>query len=154
MNKKLKNLSMSQVNQENAAKYKDLKRVSFDGAKIDIDVRFRPSKRTTAVSELLNVLQEAFKNNKKIDASIGVGISTSIIIKNFTSIETDAEGYDGLLALLAALKDASYLDKIVESFNEDELNTMLNEMNEAIQKVVAEFNNSVQEDEEMTEEDA
>ncbi|MCM3274165.1 hypothetical protein [Paenibacillus elgii] len=132
MSKTAKNLSMSLVKKQDAQKYKERKRVNFDDAKVDVDVVFRPSKRNLVVAETLDVLQNALVENKKMDGATGIAISTALIIKHFTSIETDAEGYDGLLNMLTLLKDGDYLEKITGAFEQDELEKMFEELNKAI----------------------
>lgn len=132
MSKTVKNLSMSLVKKQDAAKYKDKKRVNFDDAKVDIDVIFRPSKRNLVVAEMLDVLHNALVEKRKMDGGIGLILSNALIIKHFTSIETDAEGYEGLINMLTLLKDGDYLEKIMNAFEQTQLETMYEELNKAI----------------------
>lgn len=132
MSKTTKNLSMSLVKKQDAAKYKDKKRVNFDDVKVDVDVVFRPSKRNLVVAEMLDVLHNALVEKRKMDGGIGLIISNALIIKHFTSIETDAEGYEGLISMLTLLKDGEYLEKIMSAFDKEQLEIMYEEINQGI----------------------
>ncbi|WP_010498385.1 hypothetical protein [Paenibacillus elgii] len=132
MSKTVKNLSMSLVKKQDAAKYKDKKRVNFDDVKVDVDVVFRPSKRNLVVAEMLDVLHNALVEKRKMDGGIGLIISNALIVKHFTSIETDAEDYEGLINMLTLLTDGEYLEKIMTAFEKEQLEIMYEELNKAI----------------------
>ncbi|MBU7316147.1 hypothetical protein [Paenibacillus oleatilyticus] len=132
MSKTVKNLSMSLVKKQDAAKYKDKKRVNFDDVKVDVDVVFRPSKRNLVVAEMLDVLHNALVEKKKMDGGVGLIISNALIVKHFTSIETDAEDYEGLINMLTLLTDGEYLEKIMNAFEKEQLEIMYEELNKAI----------------------
>lgn len=140
-----KNLSMSVVKKQVAQKFKEKKRINLDkNTKIDVDVVFRPTKKNLVVSTMLDIVSKAYKDSKPFDAGIGIGISTMLIIKHFTSIETDAEDYDGLLEMLVMLKDGGYTDKILNAFDPTELSTMFDELTAAFKMVSDEINTEVE----------
>jgi hypothetical protein len=153
MSNNIKNLSMSLVKKQDAQKFKDKKRVNFDNAKVDVDVVFRPSKRGVVVAEMMEVIQQAFTEQKKIDAGIGIAISTMLIIKHFTSIETDASDYDGFLEMTKLLNDGDYTSKILESFEPSELEKMFEELNTTLNMVTNEIDKVLEENKEIVQEE-
>ncbi|QJD84000.1 hypothetical protein [Cohnella herbarum] len=143
MNMRKNNLSSLQMTKKVNDKYKRTKRVQFaNGSTLDIDLLFRPSKRDDLIADLLNLVKFAFENNKKFDASIGIALSTALIIKYFTSLETDAESYDDMLNLIVALKDGEYLQDIITSFVQDELEKIFGDLKRAINLVHEEVTKS------------
>lgn len=144
MRKQTKNLSLTTVKKQNAAKFKALKKVHLtSGGYVDVDTVFRPSKITAAAEELLNIFKEAFESNKRIDAAVGVLLSTALLIKNFTSLETDAHGYDGLLALLGELQDGNYVEEILESFEKSEIDKLFHMLKQSTDNLVLEIDKLV-----------
>ncbi|MBW7474071.1 hypothetical protein K0T92_04900 [Paenibacillus oenotherae] len=144
MRKQTKNLSLSTVKKQNASAFKELKRVHLtSGGFVDLDVVFRPTKITATAQELLAVFKESFESHKKIDATIGVLLSTALLIKNFTSLETDASGYDGLLALFNELQDGKYVEEIVAGFEKAEIEKLFEELKQATDNLVLEIDRLV-----------
>lgn len=139
MNKQPKNLSLSTLKKQNTKTYKDKKRIHFEnGDKLDIDVVFQPMKIEKVIKEIMSIMEEVNKRkiNKDIDEGAWLVATMASIIKNFTSIETNAIGLDGLIELSEELKNAEYYDQIVESFDESELNKTFNKINVVSQRVV------------------
>jgi hypothetical protein len=136
MSKQPKNLSLSTLKKQNAKTYKDKKQIHFaNGDKLDIDLVFQPTKVENVLQEMLQVVDEVSKrkNGEDIDISVWSIVMMSSIIKNFTSIETDALGLDGLVELRKQLKDAKYYDDIIGAFDEIELNNAVAKINEMLQ---------------------
>lgn len=146
MRKQPKNLSLTAVKRQNTAKFKALKKVHLtSGGYVDVDTVFRPSKITATAQELLAVFQEAFESKKRIDAAVGVLLSTALLIKNFTSLETDARGYDGLLALLGELQDGNYVEEILEGFEKSEIEKLFDMLKQSTDNLVLEIDKLVAE---------
>lgn len=136
MSKQQKNLSLSGLKKQNAQTYKGKKRIQFDnGAKLDIDVVFQPTKIENVVKEVASVFDEVAKrkDGDQIDAGLWAVVMMASIIKNFTTIETDAVGLGGLVELMQELKNANYYDKIVESFDESEINKTISQVNKFLE---------------------
>ncbi|NEW08221.1 hypothetical protein GK047_19660 [Paenibacillus sp. SYP-B3998] len=141
MSKNVKNLSVAVVKKQNAQMYKDKKTIHFENAKLLVDIVFRPSKKSLVIAEMLDVLKEAMLENQKIDSAKGIALSTMLIIKHFTSIETDAQGYNGLLDMLVQLNDGEYTPKIIESFEQIELEKMFSELSNSMELVKKQLDN-------------
>jgi len=137
-----KDLSLSLIKKEDANKYKEKKRIYFDnGSKIDIDVAFRPTKISMVSAEVLNIIQEALDNKKQLDAGVVLGITTMLIIKHFTTIKIDGNmDYDGYMEMLKLMNDNGYTNKILESFDKDELEKVYKEVNNALSILGSELN--------------
>ncbi|MCI1763636.1 hypothetical protein [Heyndrickxia oleronia] len=138
MSKNMKNLSLNQIKKQNTQKFKDKKRVQFDNAKLDIDLVFRPSKKNQLFTEFMEVVVEGLQNKKVFDTEVILALSVMLAIKHFTSIETNAEGYDGLLEMMSILDDGEYTKKILEEFNKTELENLLLELRQIVSKVAIE----------------
>ncbi|ALS22312.1 hypothetical protein [Paenibacillus naphthalenovorans] len=143
MSKTTKNLSMNLVKKQVNQKFKDKKKVIFDGVSVDIDVVFRPSRRNLLTAEFMDIVHTALIDNKKIDSGVVLALGTALIIKHFTSIETDAEGYDGIMEMLDYLKDGGYLEKIISSFEGKELETIFEEIEKTFKFVTQELKKEV-----------
>ncbi|MVP00804.1 hypothetical protein [Paenibacillus lutrae] len=138
MSKREKNLSLQQVKKQNNQKYKELKRITFEQSKIDLDVTFRPSKVNALTADFMGIMQEALTHSKLFDAGAALSVGTALIIKHFTSIETDADDYDGLLDMLRQLKDGNYLDPIMDSFQFEEVEKIFETLKNAVSLVTDE----------------
>ncbi|RXZ83373.1 hypothetical protein EBB07_06045 [Paenibacillaceae bacterium] len=142
MSKTLKNLSLQAVKTENTKRYKDKKRIQFDQAKLDVELVFRPSKRDEVIAEYISVFQDAIKNGTALNESGLFAVTAALIVKHFTSLETNAATYPELIELLAALKDGDYLDKILGSFDELELQRMIEQFSQANTLITEEMKKS------------
>jgi hypothetical protein len=148
MSKNPTNLNLSQVKKEVNSLYNDKKRVTFsNGSKIDVDVKFRPSTRSLVVAEIMDLLQKALEDKRDIGNGKFLAISTMLIIKHFTTIQTDAKTYDELLEMSVLLHDGGYTDKIIESLDKEELEEMYKQLNEAVSTLNQEIQKLVSENE-------
>lgn len=132
MSKAVKNLSAQMVKRQNNQIYKHKKRIILGNYKLDIETVFRPSKIKVVIAEFMETLEQAVKDGKKIDVGIGLALSTVLVIKHFTSLVTDANGYDGLLELLTILHDGEYTDTILEAFEKEQLEKMFGELGKVL----------------------
>lgn len=139
MSKNIKNLSMSMIKKNHAQKYKKKKQVLFNnGTKVDIDVAFDPLKRVRLIEDFHKIIVDALKNEKNLDGETFTAFSTMLIIKHFTSIETDVDNYDGLIEMIILLGKDEYSDvvnKIMTSFDEEQLFIMFEELESFFLKV-------------------
>lgn len=142
MSKQQKNLSLTTLKKQNAKTYKDKKQIHFaNGDKLDIDVVFQPTKIESVIQETLEILTKvAERKDKDIDAGTWLVVTMASVIKTFTSIETDAVGFDGLIELSVALKNAEYYDQIVSAFDQVELEKTFMKINDALQLVNQQIN--------------
>ncbi|TVX97966.1 hypothetical protein [Cohnella terricola] len=130
------NLSAAEITKQVDVKYKKTKRVQFeDGHTIDIEMLFRPSKKDALIVELMELLQSSYEKEKKVDAAVGIGLTIALVVKCFTSLETDAQSCEELLSLIRTLKDGGYLDTILAAFEQTELDSIFNDLKIAIDKV-------------------
>ena len=147
MNKNPKNLSLADVKKKNTKKFKTKKVVLFeDGTKVDVDLVFKPSMRTQVCSEFFDLFQYAITHGKRFDAEIGIGLSTMLIIKHFTSIQTTSTSYEELIDMMVALKDGNYTETMISAFDEQELNIMFQELQTVINTTVTEISKIYNED--------
>jgi hypothetical protein len=79
------------------------------------------------IRELVEAMQEYEKSGNKVDMYVIGGLLSVLIIKHFTSIDTNAEGYKGLLEMLQLLNDGDYTGKILSSFDREELQSVFDE---------------------------
>ncbi|MFF2157023.1 hypothetical protein ACFVVQ_17175 [Paenibacillus chitinolyticus] len=144
MSKKEKNLSLPQVKRQNNQIYKDKKRIVLGQSKLDLDMVFRPSKTNELTAEFIGLMQQAMKEAKPFDAGVAMGLTVALVIRYFTSIETNAQSYEEHLDMLRQLKDADYLDTIMDAFELSEVERVFEEIQRSITSLTAEVNKSLQ----------
>ncbi|MFB7817755.1 hypothetical protein ACFC0X_26745 [Paenibacillus chitinolyticus] len=144
MSKKEKNLSLPQVKRQNNQVYKDKKRIVLGQSKLDLDMIFRPSKTNELTAEFIGLMQQAMKEAKPFDAGAAMGLTVALVIRYFTSIETNAKSYEEHLDMLRQLKDADYLDTIMDAFELSEVERVFEEIQRSITSLTAEVNKSLQ----------
>lgn len=134
---KVKNLSITQVKKEDAKRYKDKVRVTFDnGVKVDVDTKFRPTKIDMAAQELIQLMFTQFKQEGNVLNEGSLEILNALMLKHFTSIEFPEELT--LVTLVESLKfliDNHYYIKIMEHVNKDEVKTYFETMTHKLQRV-------------------
>lgn len=133
-----KNLSEKHAKKKFDEKFKSKKRIKFyDNTRLDVDVIFNPVKLENATKELLYLIQEMVEGGYVIDdPKVMNDVMSTIMIKHFTSIETDAEGYYRLLELCLTLKKEQYYDSIVSALPITEKEKLYNLFEKGIMHVV------------------
>ena len=138
-------LSAASVQRSNRAAYRKTKRIDFETAHLDVDLVFRPSGKRSAIAEFLQAMHEMLEAERRIDPSMGLLIAAALLIKTFTTLTTNAQGYRDLLELACALEDGGYLGTILNAFEPAELEKFYAELNEAI-RMAGENLNEVMDD--------
>lgn len=128
----LKNLNLKTVKKENDLNYNKVKTVKFgESTKVDIKQVFKPSILDKLCAEFYNVWLKAYQQKKDTTEKSLIGIGTALILKHFTSLETDAETYDELGELLFDLQDSKYAEPIMSAFDKEQLKVAFDLLGEA-----------------------
>ncbi|RXZ78201.1 hypothetical protein EBB07_29545 [Paenibacillaceae bacterium] len=145
------NLKLNQLKNKVDKKYNGKKRIDLgDNFKIDIDTVFKPSKKNEVLHEYASLFQEMLKKKTVYSDSNLLTVITALIIKKFTSLETDAKSYEEVIEMMEILLDGGYLNKIVEALMGDEMTALIEEFG----KVNEEITNHIYKAAEELEEEA
>lgn len=119
-----KKLTLSAIRQEDAKKYSRIKQIFIDDYTLDIDVVFRPTKIRDLLIELVELVDYGNEKNIKISNDLIAEYYSLLIIKHFSSLEIPDEIEDRL-RVIGILIDNDYIARILDNFDEDELNKVL-----------------------------
>lgn len=138
-----KNLSLSHIKKQDSKRFKDKKQVLFDdGAiKVDIDLKFRPSKKNQVVADLLRLIHEKADKKEPLSGDLISATMISLIVQHFTTIDVKGlTSLDDYVELFTILSDNQYLAPIMDSFDEKELQLLIDEINKQLNKWNVELN--------------
>ncbi|RNB52668.1 hypothetical protein EDM57_21000 [Brevibacillus gelatini] len=133
----IKNLSLSHIKKQDAKKFKEKKQVLLDDGtvKVDVDVTFRTSKKNQVVADLIKLIQEKVKKNESVTGESISAAMLSLIIKQFTSIDVKSlNTLDDYVEMFIIMTDNNYISPIIDSFDKTELQSMIDYVNEQLDK--------------------
>ncbi|ASA21819.1 hypothetical protein [Paenibacillus donghaensis] len=142
-----KTLTLGAIKKENA-KYRETKRIQLDSKNhLDVNIKFDPDTKALAKAEfiqlffdkLIEITKESNvegefdqqlheeKCEEYLSTDISIGIQTALMIKHFSTLSVEAKTYDDYVDLMSQLGKYEYTEDILNGFDKEETNKLLEE---------------------------
>ncbi|MMZ53732.1 hypothetical protein D1872_155330 [compost metagenome] len=129
---KAKTLNLENIKKEVNKKFKETKKVIFESGEIVVDCHFRQTKKNVLIAELMGAIKEAALQNIELKDVSVINLVGALMVKHFTNLKCNVDGYDELISFNSVLADGGYLKPIMEAFDIGERTKLMEEVNNSI----------------------